>query len=216
MKQNTPENIDHYITNFPKSTQKLLLQMRTTIAKAAPEATESIKYAMPTFENKGNLVHFAAYTNHIGFYPTPSALKAFEAEIKAYANSKGAVQFSLNKALPLALITKIVKFRVMENEQKKASKKIKKVCTQGHTFYKSSDCPTCPECAESSKASDGFMKGLSAPAQRALLNNKITSLQILSTYTLKEILQLHGIGKSSIPKLKTALENQKLHFKSNA
>jgi len=209
-------NIDEYIANFPPPTQKLLSQIRHVIAKAAPKATESIKYAMPTFEYFGNLVHFAAYKNHVGFYPAPSGLSAFKEEISAYKNSKGAVQFPLNKPLPIALITKIVKYRVIENESKAQQKRIKKICKQGHVFYKSSDCPTCPICANQNKVSDGFMRDLSAPAQRALISKKITSLQILATHSQTEILQLHGIGKSSIPKLKNALEKQKLSFRNDA
>ena len=208
-------NTDEYIALFPLSTQNLLSKIRHVIAKAAPKATESIKYAMPTFEYFGNLVHFAAYKNHVGFYPAPSGLSAFKEEISAYTNSKGAVQFPLNKPLPIALITKIVKFRVIENKNKAQQKRIKKICKQGHVFYKSSDCPTCPICANQNKASDGFMKDLSAPAQRALISKKITSLQILATYSQIEILQLHGIGKSSIPKLKTALEKQKMNFRND-
>ena len=207
------KNTDQYIDSFPASTQKLLVQIRKTIAKAAPKATESIKYAMPTFEYFGNLVHFAGYKNHLGFYPSPSGLKAFQEEINAYPNSKGAVQFPLDKPLPLALITKIVKFRVTENEAKALLKRTKKTCPQGHTFYKSSECPTCPVCAEQSKVTEGFMKDLSAPAQRALTAEKITTVKKLAGYTEQEILSLHGMGKASMPKLKAALEKEKLSFK---
>lgn len=213
--KNLIENIDQYISSFPTATQNLLKQMRKVISKAAPKAKENIKYAMPTFEYYGNLVHFAAYKNHIGFYPAPSGLKAFQIEIDAYANSKGAVQFPLDKPLPIALITKIVKFRVIENETNTKLKRVKKTCKQGHVFYKSSDCPTCPICANESKASDGFMSDLSAPAQRALINKKISSLQVLASYTEKEILALHGIGKTAIPKLKAELLKAKLSFKQH-
>jgi uncharacterized protein YdhG (YjbR/CyaY superfamily) len=213
--KNLIENIDQYISSFPTATQNLLKQMRKVISKAAPKAKESIKYAMPTFEYYGNLVHFAAYKNHIGFYPAPSGLKAFQIEIDAYANSKGAVQFPLDKPLPIALITKIVKFRVIENETNTKLKRVKKTCKQGHVFYKSSDCPTCPICANESKASDGFMSDLSAPAQRALINKKISSLQVLASYTEKEILALHGVGKTAIPKLKAELLKAKLSFKQH-
>jgi uncharacterized protein YdhG (YjbR/CyaY superfamily) len=213
--KNLIENIDQYISSFPTATQNLLKQMRKVISKAAPKAKENIKYAMPTFEYYGNLVHFAAYKNHIGFYPAPSGLKAFQIEIDAYANSKGAVQFPLDKPLPIALITKIVKFRVIENETNSKLKRVKKTCKQGHVFYKSSDCPTCPICANESKASDGFMSDLSAPAQRALINKKISSLKDLASYTEKEILALHGVGKTAIPKLKAELLKAKLSFKQH-
>lgn len=121
-----PENIDQYITDFPKEVQKILTEVRTTIQKAAPEASEKMSYAMPTFYLDGNLVHFAAYKHHIGFYPAPSGLKAFEEEISQYKNSKGAVQFPIDQKMPLALITKIVKFRIAENKLKAKAKAKKK------------------------------------------------------------------------------------------
>jgi uncharacterized protein YdhG (YjbR/CyaY superfamily) len=109
------ESIDEYIASFPADVQKLLKQMREIITKAAPNAGEAIKYSMPTFTLHGNLVHFAGYQNHIGFYPAPSGIESFKEELSTYKNSKGAVQFPLNKPLPAALITKIVKFRVKES-----------------------------------------------------------------------------------------------------
>jgi uncharacterized protein YdhG (YjbR/CyaY superfamily) len=214
MENNSIQNIDQYISTFPNSTQKLLQQIRKVIAKAAPKATETIKYAMPTFDYFGNLVHFAAYKNHLGFYPAPSGLRAFQDEINKYPNSKGAVQFPLDKPLPLKLITDIVKFRVLENENKAALKSVKKTCPQGHQYFKSSLCPTCPVCEAQKKSQDGFMSGLSAPAQRALINQKITSLKKLSNYTENKVLAWHGIGKTSIPKLKLALANENLNFKT--
>jgi uncharacterized protein YdhG (YjbR/CyaY superfamily) len=114
--------IDEYIAAFPEETRKSLEVMRATIKKAAPEAEEKISYQMPTFVLKGNLVHFAAHKNHIGFYPTPSAIQAFESELSKYESSKGAVQFPMEKPLPLKLIGKIVKFRVAENLKKAEAK----------------------------------------------------------------------------------------------
>jgi uncharacterized protein YdhG (YjbR/CyaY superfamily) len=119
-------NIDEYIAGFPKDIKLLLNQMRLTIRKAAPDATEKISYQMPTFFLKGNLVHFASLKNHIGFYPTPSAIIAFQKELTRYISSKGAVQFPLNEPLPLDLVTKMVKFRVKENLQKAELKSKKK------------------------------------------------------------------------------------------
>lgn len=119
--------IDDYIAEFPADVQLLLNQMRTTIQKAAPKAEEAIAYGMPTFRLHGNLVHFAAAKNHIGFYPAPSGIVAFEDELKnKYEYSKGAIQFHMDKKLPLALVAKITKFRVKENEEKAASKAKKK------------------------------------------------------------------------------------------
>jgi len=119
------ETVEEYISFFPANIKKLLIQIRHTVKNAAPDATEKISYAMPTFYLEGNLVHFAAFKNHIGFYPAPSGLKAYSKEVSKYKNSKGAVQFPLDKPLPLGLITKIVKFRVKENLAKAKLKKTK-------------------------------------------------------------------------------------------
>lgn len=112
------ESIDNYIENFPEPVQEILSQIRSVIQMAAPDSTEKISYGMPTFFLNGNLVHFAAYKNHIGFYPTPSALKAFKEQISSYKKSKGAVQFPINKPMPLELIQQIVIYRVAENKEK--------------------------------------------------------------------------------------------------
>lgn len=121
-----PKNIDSYIAGFPEEVQSLLEEMRATISKAAPMAEETINYGMPTFTLKGNLVHFAGYKNHIGFYPAPSGIEAFKKELSVYKGAKGSVQFPLDKKLPLGLVTKIVKFRVKENIALAAEKAKKK------------------------------------------------------------------------------------------
>lgn len=124
-----PRTIDEYIADFPPEVQEILHKVRATIRKAAPSAEETIKYRMPTFTLKGNLVHFAAYKQHIGFYPTPSGIEAFKAELAAYEGSKGAIRFPLDKPIPYTLIGKIVKFRVKESLAKaeaKAEAKAKK------------------------------------------------------------------------------------------
>jgi uncharacterized protein YdhG (YjbR/CyaY superfamily) len=114
-----PTTIDEYIAQCPEEVQPLLRQIRAVIKEAAPQATEKISYQMPTFFLKGNLVHFAAYKRHIGFYPTPSGIEAFKEEIAAYEWAKGSVQFPLDKPLPYDLIRRIVEFRVEENAKKK-------------------------------------------------------------------------------------------------
>ena len=114
--------IDDYIAGFPDDVQAILQKVRATIRKAAPGADEAIKYQIPTFVLNGNLVHFAAFKNHIGFYPTPSALKQFAKELSGYEGSKGAVRFPLDRPIPYALIRDIVKFRVRESAGKKAGK----------------------------------------------------------------------------------------------
>lgn len=117
------KNIDEYISSYPEETQKLLKRIRATIQDAAPDATEIINYGMPTFTLNGNLVHFAAFKNHIGFYPTPSAIEAFKSEIEKYVWAKGSVQFPMNEPIPYSLIERIVKFRVSENSGKKKKNK---------------------------------------------------------------------------------------------
>ncbi|MBL7862855.1 MAG: DUF1801 domain-containing protein [Cyclobacteriaceae bacterium] len=116
-------NIDEYISVFPIPIREKLEQLRAAIIKAAPGAQEKMSYAIPTFFLNGNLVHFAAYKNHIGFYPAPSGIRAFNKELRGFVTSKGAIQFPLAKALPVALVHKIVKFRVKENLEKVKPKK---------------------------------------------------------------------------------------------
>jgi len=108
-------SIDEYIVLFPEEIQKKLRELRETIKTSAPDAEERISYQIPTFALKGNLVHFAAYKKHIGFYPTSSAVRAFKHELSIYEGGKGTVRFPIDKPLPLKLISKIVKFRIAEN-----------------------------------------------------------------------------------------------------
>ena len=110
--------IDEYIASFPKEIQEILTSIRKEIKSSAPNATETISYQMPAFRLNGILVYFAAYTNHIGFYPTPSAIREFSKELSSYEFSKGAIKFPLNEPMPLELIKKIVEFRVKENTAK--------------------------------------------------------------------------------------------------
>lgn len=111
----TAGSIDEYIAGFPDDVQKLLGQVRAAIRRAAPGATEAIKYSMPTFVLGKNLVHFAAYKNHIGFYPAPTGIKAFAEALSAFKTGKGSVQFPIDEPMPLKLITRIVKYRVQQN-----------------------------------------------------------------------------------------------------
>lgn len=118
-------NIDEYIAAFPKDTQKILEQIRASIKKAAPEAEETISYAIPTFTINGKyLVYFAGYKNHIGLYPVPRERETFKKELSIYKGGKGTVQFPLDKPMPLKLITKIVKF--MREDLKKEKQKVKR------------------------------------------------------------------------------------------
>ncbi|MEO5971464.1 MAG: DUF1801 domain-containing protein [Bdellovibrionia bacterium] len=122
MNKKAPENIDDYIDRFPKEVQQILNKMRLTIKKAAPKAKEKIGYGMPTFTLEGNLVHFAAYKSHIGFYPGSSGIASFKKELSAYKGAKGSVQFPLDEPLPLTLVTRIVKFRLKQNLKKAKEK----------------------------------------------------------------------------------------------
>ncbi len=115
-------SIDEYIQTFPEATQKRLKEMRSLIKAAAPEASEKISYQMPTFYLNGNLVHFAAFKNHIGFYPAPTGVAAFQDDLKAYKQGKGSVQFPLDEPLPVDLIRRIVAYRVEENMRKPEKK----------------------------------------------------------------------------------------------
>lgn len=115
-------SIDDYIATFPPSIQERLQAMRATIAAAAPEATEKISYSMPTFYLHGNLVHFAAFKNHIGLYPGSAGVAAFEDQLDNYVHAKGSIQFPHIKALPTGLIKKIVTFRVKQQKEKAKAK----------------------------------------------------------------------------------------------
>ena len=125
MNSKETSTMDMYIAGFPEEVQKLLQIIRSTIKNAAPEAEETIKYGIPTFTFHGNLVHFGGFKNHIGFYPAPSGIIAFQEELSVYKRAKGSLQFPLDQPMPLSLITKIVKFRMDENLNKSSSKKKK-------------------------------------------------------------------------------------------
>jgi uncharacterized protein YdhG (YjbR/CyaY superfamily) len=116
-------SIDEYIATFPEETQKILEDVRATIKASAPEAEEKISYQMPTFYLKGNLIHFAAWKNHVGIYPTPSGTEAFKKELSIYESAKGSIKFPIDQPMPLDLISKIVKFRVAENLKKAEAKR---------------------------------------------------------------------------------------------
>lgn len=180
-----------YIKGFPEKTQRLLKQMRSTIHALAPDATETISYGVPTFVLNGNLVHFAGYKNHIGFYPGALAMKTFKAEMGDYKFAKGSVQFPLNKPLPFPLIRKIVKFRLKMNREKRLKK----------------------TAATPKNTSQAFPDGLAAPARRALVGAKIGNLSHLAKITEKQLKDLHGMGPKAISLLKDAMRKQGLKFK---
>lgn len=110
------KTVDEYISTFPKEVQVKLEKIRQTIQEAVPEAEETISYQMPTFRLNKILVHFAAYKNHIGFYPTPSGIKAFKAELEPYETAKGSAKFPLDEPIPLDLISRMARFRAEEDK----------------------------------------------------------------------------------------------------
>jgi uncharacterized protein YdhG (YjbR/CyaY superfamily) len=124
--QAAPRTIDEYIASFPREVQEILEKVRTTIKAAAPDAEETISYQIPTFTLKGNLVHFAAFKKHIGFYPTSTGIAKFRKELAAYESAKGTVRFPLGKRIPFALIGRITRFRVKENLARAKAKGNKK------------------------------------------------------------------------------------------
>jgi uncharacterized protein YdhG (YjbR/CyaY superfamily) len=121
--QSVPVTIDEYIASFPPNVRSILKQIRATVRKAAPEAKEAIKYRLPTLVLNGNLVHFGAFKNHIGFYATPTGNEQFRRELSVYKGAKGSVQFPLTEPMPFDLISKIVRFRVQENVARASVKK---------------------------------------------------------------------------------------------
>ena len=185
-----PSDVDQYIGQFPDEVQPLLQQIRTIIRQAAPDAAESISYGIPSYYLNGRqFIYFAGYKKHLSLYPVPRQHEAFEQALAGYKGGKGTAQFPLSKPLPLDLITAIAQFRMQENQEKATQKK---------------RAPKQPE--------DVFAL-LAAPARRALVNNGITTLPQLASLTEKEVLALHGMGKSSLPKLREALAGQGLEFR---
>lgn len=120
-----PRTIDEYIAGFPEDVQEILNKVRQTVQRAAPDAQEAISYQMPTFKLHGNLVHFAAFKHHVGFYPTPTGTDAFQAQIAPFKHGKGSIQFPLDRPIPYNLIAEIVAFRVQENQAKADAKRTK-------------------------------------------------------------------------------------------
>lgn len=118
-----PTTIDEYIADFPRDIQPLLEKVRAAIRKAAPDAEEAIKYMMPTYVQKGNLIHFAGYDHHIGLYPGSRPIEVFKDELSKYETSKGTVRLPLDKPIPVGLISKITKFCVKRNLERAVSRK---------------------------------------------------------------------------------------------
>jgi uncharacterized protein YdhG (YjbR/CyaY superfamily) len=125
-KQKSPQDIDEYVAGFPTEVRQILNKIRATIKRAAPDAQETIKYGMPTFTLKGNLVHFAAFKKHIGFFPPAKGDDAFRSEASVYVGPKGNLRFPLDAPIPYTLIGKVVKLRVKENLERAQAKEKKR------------------------------------------------------------------------------------------
>lgn len=126
MKRTVFKNVDEYISSFPGDVARKLSQIRKTIRAAAPKADELISYGIAGYKHHGMLIYFAGFTNHVSVYPAPRGAAAFKKELASYKGGKGTIQFPLDKPVPFELITRIIKFRMQENEAKANAKKIKK------------------------------------------------------------------------------------------
>ncbi len=202
-------NVQDYINKQPVLLKPILSKLRKLILNTSNDIIEDFTYGMPAYTAYGfPLVYFAVYQNHIGFYATPSPQKAFSKELKKYKQGKGSIQFPINEPLPFLIIEQLVQYKLNENKTR-YEKKFIRICKQGHSFIKSIDCPLCPVC----EASQSYLSSLSAPVQRALQSQGIKTLKQLSSYSESELLKLHGIGPSSIPKLKSTLKRVGLSLK---
>lgn len=206
--------VEEYIGQFQPDIREILQEIRRTVLEAAPGAAEIISYGIPTYTLEGALVHFAAFKRHVGLYPGPGGTEAFSDRLTGYKQGRGSVQFPLDKPMPLKLIADIVRYRVRENLTRAEKKRMLRTCPNGHRYFKTSDCPVCPEC-EAARPGAGFLGLLSAPARRALENRGIEQPEQLAEFSEKEILLLHGIGKTSVPILKKVLAGKGLAFRQD-
>lgn len=207
--------VDQYISKFSGETNKRMRQIRKTILSVSKDITEGIGYGMPAYKLSGKpLVYFAGYAHHIGFYATPTGHLEFARELSQYKQGKGSVQFPLDQPLPIDLIRRIVVFRLVEVGEQVA-KTNQRTCPAGHVFVKSSNCPTCPECERLKKSESGFLSELVAPARRALQNAGIDSAKKLARLSEKEVLSLHGIGKTSLPVIHSMLKREGLKLRAD-
>lgn len=221
MKSSDLSTVTTYLNNWPAQQKKILKIVRNCLKKAAPKGADVISYAMPAILFDGKRVWYAGWEHHYSIY-VPQVMKQYKDELTKYKTSKSAINFPWNEPVPVALITRIAK-SVMALPGKSAKAKAKstdasknkRICRNGHIFYKTSDCPTCPTCEQSKMAAKPFFVQLGAPARRALENAGITTVKKLATYSRKTILNLHGMGPSSMPKLEAVLSKEKLAFKAD-
>jgi uncharacterized protein YdhG (YjbR/CyaY superfamily) len=203
--------VSNYINSFPKETQVHLNKVRSFIKSIIPEAEEVMSYGIPTFNYYHNLVHFAGYERHIGFYPGAGAMKHFAKDFSRYKSGKGSVQFPLNQEIPFDLIEQVVNYRVEENKKKLLQNAKYSLCVNYHVHLKKEICPIC---GQPDILKDDDFSMLSNPAQRALASNGIDTWKNLAQFDLNTILSWHGIGKSAVPKIKEELDKRGLKLKS--
>lgn len=210
-----------YLKSIPENFHPLVTLLRKLILSADNRIQERIKWNAPSYYHKKDIVTFGPIRKGkmVLVFHHPSVVKFHSPYLDGGYKDRRLFWFDSMKAIQSAEkdLVKVIRFIVSEIEQKSTSKNssengVLKVCRQGHRFYKSSDCPVCPKC-ESLKKGSGFLNGISAPARRALENEGIKTLKTLSKYTEKDLLQLHGFGKSSLPALKNALRAAGLRLK---
>lgn len=204
-------DVDSYIEQFSGKTKAYLNELRLFIKSIIPEASEVISYGIPTFKYYNNLVHFAGYEHHIGFYPGAEAMKHFAKDFSRYKSGKGSVQFPLNQEIPFDLIKRIVIYSVEKNNEKLLQNAKYSLCINRHVHLKKVICPVC---FQPDVLKDDDFTMLSNPAQRALASNGIDTWKSLAEFDLSTILTWHGIGKSAIPKFHDELDKRGLKLKS--
>lgn len=218
------KDVRSYIAAAPKEVRTKLLQLRTLIRSVAPEAEEKIAYGMPGYKLRGKpFAYFAAFKDHVSFFPASGTfLKAHAAALRKYKTGKGTVQFPLDEPLPLPLLRRLVRARMTDLVSAAVSsprKGVRRTCSRGHVFYKSSDCPVCPKCWSGhyrAKGAGDLPATIGAPALRALLRAKITSLAALARRTEAEVAELHGMGPKALGLLKSAMRTKGRSFRKKS
>ncbi|MBX7094732.1 MAG: DUF1801 domain-containing protein [Flavobacteriales bacterium] len=190
--------IRNYIDRHPEPAASMMIELDQLISKLIPDAERKLSYGMPAYRSSENLVYFAAFKHHIGFFPTSKPIEHFKEELSDYKTSKGTIQFPFGKKIPAALIRKIVLFRITTVKEKNKSTATIITCKKGHTYTKTSDCRTCPKCEAENKNTNCFVPGLSAPAWRALQAAGIKNKNELKKFGIARLNKLHGVGPQAL------------------
>lgn len=204
----TALTVSEYISGFPPQVRVRLNAMRAMIRKEVPRVTEAISYGIAAFKvSEGPVVYIAGFKNHVSFFPTSSGIRAFKSELKGYKVSTGTVQFRLDQELPLPLLKRIVRFRLEELGAKVGTER-------GSKRGAKARCDPAKVAEFDYSALAPELRVLSKPAQRALINAGLTTLSRVAAKTEKQILELHGFGPSSLPRVSKALSERGLKFKA--